>query len=290
MMRALIGTPESRSADAVDLMRQAVALEAAAGGAAHPTAVMSLGNALARDAQFDEAATILLDAWRVRGRASWSASVDLQTAGSLALSLLHLDRVTEFDALLRDAGPLADEVEKAWRDAAAPVVAMLRVVQGRRRYLQARFAEAVPMLARASALAEASGRLSYQVLALSFLADAELAVGERPAARTALSRARAIVDNEPVAPFAVGVLHEEQRIGRAAARSATRAGAVGEELSDRELSILRALAGTATQREIGAALFLSVNTVKAYTKSLYRKLGVASRQDAVVTARRLGLI
>ena len=182
MMRALIGTPESRSADAVDLMRQAVALEAAAGGAAHPTAVMSLGNALARDAQFDEAATILLDAWRVRGRASWSASVDLQTAGSLALSLLHLDRVTEFDALLRDAGPLADEVEKAWRDAAAPVVAMLRVVQGRRRYLQARFAEAVPMLARASALAEASGRLSYQVLALSFLADAELAVGERPAA------------------------------------------------------------------------------------------------------------
>jgi hypothetical protein len=38
------------------------------------------------------------------------------------------------------------------------------------------------------------------------------------------------------------------------------------------------------------ALFLSINTVKAYNKSLYRKLGVASRQDAVVVARGAGLI
>ena len=97
--------------------------------------------------------------------------------------------------------------------------------------------------------------------------------------------------NEAVAAFAVRALEDaEQRIGRAATRSAARAGTLGEELTDRELSILRALAGTATQREIGAALYLSVNTVKAYNKSLYRKLGVASRPDAVAVARRLGLI
>jgi LuxR family transcriptional regulator, maltose regulon positive regulatory protein len=50
------------------------------------------------------------------------------------------------------------------------------------------------------------------------------------------------------------------------------------------------LQGSASQREIGAALFLSINTVKAYNKSLYRKLGVASRQDAVTAARGVGLI
>jgi len=50
------------------------------------------------------------------------------------------------------------------------------------------------------------------------------------------------------------------------------------------------LPGSATQREIGRAMFLSVNTVKAYNKSLYRKLGVASRQEAVAAARDLGLI
>ena len=48
--------------------------------------------------------------------------------------------------------------------------------------------------------------------------------------------------------------------------------------------------GSANQREIGAALFLSINTVKGYTKALYRKLDVATRQDAVDRARGLGLI
>ena len=37
-------------------------------------------------------------------------------------------------------------------------------------------------------------------------------------------------------------------------------------------------------------MFLSVNTVKAYNNSLYRKLGVASRSEAVAVARDLGLI
>ena len=79
-------------------------------------------------------------------------------------------------------------------------------------------------------------------------------------------------------------------IGRAAVRSAARAGVLLDELTDREMSILRMLPGTASQREIGAALFLSINTIKAYNKSLYRKLGAGVAQEAVATARRLGLI
>jgi LuxR family maltose regulon positive regulatory protein len=50
------------------------------------------------------------------------------------------------------------------------------------------------------------------------------------------------------------------------------------------------LPGSATQREIGAALFLSVNTVKGYTKSLCRKLEVPTRTAAVERARDLGLL
>ena len=37
-------------------------------------------------------------------------------------------------------------------------------------------------------------------------------------------------------------------------------------------------------------LSISLNTVKGYTKSLYRKLGVSGREDAVVQARALGLV
>jgi LuxR family maltose regulon positive regulatory protein len=95
----------------------------------------------------------------------------------------------------------------------------------------------------------------------------------------------------PVTPFAIRLLQDaETRIGRAVARTAKRSGALVEELTDRELSILRMLPGSASQREIGQAMFLSVDTVKAYNKSLYRKLGVASRQEAVAAARDLGLI
>ena len=54
--------------------------------------------------------------------------------------------------------------------------------------------------------------------------------------------------------------------------------------------MLRALAGDATQREIAASLYLSINTVKGYTKILYRKLGVSTRQEAVRQARALGLL
>ena len=55
--------------------------------------------------------------------------------------------------------------------------------------------------------------------------------------------------------------------------------------------MLRALATDATQREIGSSLYLSINTVKGYTKALHRKLGgVTTRQDAVQLGRDLGLI
>jgi DNA-binding CsgD family transcriptional regulator len=47
--------------------------------------------------------------------------------------------------------------------------------------------------------------------------------------------------------------------------------------------------GPLNQREIGRELHLSVNTVKGYTKSLYRKLDVVSRAEAVAVGRELGL-
>jgi len=79
-------------------------------------------------------------------------------------------------------------------------------------------------------------------------------------------------------------------MGRGVLRAARRVGHIYEDLTDRELSVLRELSGPSTQREIGATLFLSVNTVKGYTKSLYRKLGASSREEAVERGRFLGLI
>jgi LuxR family transcriptional regulator, maltose regulon positive regulatory protein len=57
-----------------------------------------------------------------------------------------------------------------------------------------------------------------------------------------------------------------------------------------ELTVLRLLASELSIRQIGEQLFLSPNTVRSHTRSIYRKLGVNSRADAVARAETLGLL
>ena len=45
-----------------------------------------------------------------------------------------------------------------------------------------------------------------------------------------------------------------------------------------------------TAEEIASSLYVSVNTVKTHMRGIYRKLGVSNRRQAVVLARRRGLI
>jgi LuxR family maltose regulon positive regulatory protein len=66
--------------------------------------------------------------------------------------------------------------------------------------------------------------------------------------------------------------------------------APSDELSERELGVLRLLASDLTQREIGRELYLSLNTVKSHARSIFRKLGVSGRDQAVARARELELI
>ncbi len=64
----------------------------------------------------------------------------------------------------------------------------------------------------------------------------------------------------------------------------------GHELSEREFAVLRLLATQLSLREIGAELYVSQNTVKTHTQSIYRKLSASSRADAVSRARELDLL
>jgi LuxR family maltose regulon positive regulatory protein len=63
-----------------------------------------------------------------------------------------------------------------------------------------------------------------------------------------------------------------------------------EPLSDREQAILRYLPTTLSNREIASELFVTTNTVKTHLRSIYRKLDVARRRDAVDRARDLRLL
>jgi len=61
-------------------------------------------------------------------------------------------------------------------------------------------------------------------------------------------------------------------------------------LSPREREVLDLLARGSTNREIAAALHLSPHTIHEHTSSLYRKLDVRNRAEAVQRASRLGLV
>ncbi|MFC9842994.1 LuxR C-terminal-related transcriptional regulator [Streptomyces sp. NPDC060223] len=65
---------------------------------------------------------------------------------------------------------------------------------------------------------------------------------------------------------------------------------VVEELTGRERDVLRRLAQMMSTDEIAADLYVSVNTVKTHLKSVYRKLAVSRRYDAVRRARELRLL
>ena len=66
--------------------------------------------------------------------------------------------------------------------------------------------------------------------------------------------------------------------------------AIVEELTMREIDVLRLLALGLTNKEIASELSISTNTVKKHTINLYQKLQVPNRQRAIRTARALGYL
>jgi DNA-binding NarL/FixJ family response regulator len=62
------------------------------------------------------------------------------------------------------------------------------------------------------------------------------------------------------------------------------------ELSSREMDVLRLLIKGRSNKEIGAALFVGEDTVKAHLKTLFAKLGVQDRTEAAISAIRHGIV
>ena len=65
---------------------------------------------------------------------------------------------------------------------------------------------------------------------------------------------------------------------------------IPEPLSDREIEIMRLIAAGLSNREIADKDVVSINTVKTQVKSIYGKLGVHHREDAITAAHELHLI
>ncbi len=122
----------------------------------------------------------------------------------------------------------------------------------------------------------------------ALVADSALEHGD-PNGVTWLAEAQRAVDSCPDPGIA----------GRFVARVASRHGqttrqpsqaGLAEELTDREIAVLRYLPSTLSQRDIAGELFVSLNTVKTHCRAIYRKLAVTGRKAAVQAARDAGLL
>lgn len=63
-----------------------------------------------------------------------------------------------------------------------------------------------------------------------------------------------------------------------------------EKLTDREIDVLRHIAGGNRNRDIAAILFISEETVKVHIRHIMEKLGASDRTQAVAIALRRGIV
>ena len=178
------------------------------------------------------------------------------------------------------------------------------------RVLLARHAdEAIPLLDRLLAAAEEGQRGGSVIEILVLLALAHQARGDLQASAKALEQAlvraepegyvRVFADETPGLTTALrtasgrGAASQHARRVLAAASpgipvAAARSGRV-DELSSRELDVLHLLRSDLSGPDIARELLVSLNTMRTHTKSIYTKLGVNNRREAVRRAAELGL-
>jgi DNA-binding NarL/FixJ family response regulator len=61
-------------------------------------------------------------------------------------------------------------------------------------------------------------------------------------------------------------------------------------LTSREVAVLELVAKGMSNKEIGAALFVSETTIKYHLKNIYAKLGASDRTEAALVATQRGIL
>jgi LuxR family maltose regulon positive regulatory protein len=160
------------------------------------------------------------------------------------------------------------------------VLARTAAHQGETRRARAHLARAARLRPQ---LTYATPQLAVQ--ALLELGRAYLALGDGAGTKQTLREANDILHRRPD----LGIL-PEQAEGLRSQLDRIHERIIGaSSLTRAELRLLPLLATHFTFREIGERLYVSQNTVKRQAVSIYRKLGVSSRSQAVQRAQELGL-
>ena len=189
-------------------------------------------------------------------------------------------------------------------------ITLARLLLARRDEAEGSMHAAADLLARLLRAAEDGGRIGSVIEILVLQALECRARGESRAALRSLDRALALAEPEGYVRIFIDEGPSMKTLLEASAKEATAPAyirrllpalepaaaptATGqpllEPLSERELDVLRLLGSELDGPDIARELVLSLNTVRSHTKSIYAKLGVNSRREAVRRAGELGLI
>ena len=119
------------------------------------------------------------------------------------------------------------------------------------------------------------------------LTRAHLALAEARAARTVLTETERVLE---VRPHMGSLIEDARELHERVAATSGSGGAWAMSLTGAELRLLPFLATHLMFPEIASRLFISRNTVKSEAVSIYRKLGVSSRSEAIERAVEVGLL
>jgi LuxR family maltose regulon positive regulatory protein len=139
--------------------------------------------------------------------------------------------------------------------------------------------QALPTLERALLLAEPEGYV-------------RLFVDEGAPMRQLLSAAsaRGTITDYTAKLLAAFIAEQPINVGKSYPPAAPAAQPLIDPLSQRELEVLHLIAQGFSNQEIGARLFLAVDTVKGHNRRIFDKLQVQRRTEAVAKARSLNLL
>jgi ATP/maltotriose-dependent transcriptional regulator MalT len=150
-----------------------------------------------------------------------------------------------------------------------------------------RLAEAEELLEQALRVLKYDSFAVQRAEALLELASVRHARGDTEGANASLERARQLITSFTDPGMLSSLLDNTARtLGRPRRRRPWPAAT----LTDRELIVLRLLPTKLSQSEIAQELYVSVNTVRTHIQGIYRKLGVASREEAIATAHEHDLL
>ena len=284
MIRGLNLRADGDIGQAIEVARRAVALEANGRPRWRAVSCSILGVSLYWGGKAKEARPLLEETVRV-GQGSESMIAVIAALGYLA-AIEHVDGdLQAAERLARRGIALADETHNDHG------VAMAHLALGETLEEQGRLSEAEAAIQGALQLAGRGSdpvQLSYGLAALARIRHGR---GDPDEAKELLREARQTLAACPDPGMVVSRLAQtESQLRLTRQRPHRSAADPYVELTGRELAVLRLLVSQLSRREIATELYVSHNTMKSHIQTIYRKLGVTSRVQAVERARELDLL